>query len=154
MRIKDLATRATKLLAGNSWFAVDNGSKVDKVGYSAMVQEAIEEYNGTSLGGQNRSVKSAIDTLNSKLPYVVTGMDAYTYNSLEGMTALFNGLPTTYYGIVQAQFKGGYRVVGLVCKSIETYGSILYIADVNVSPKVLTVDKGTYRLFNVTMAGV
>lgn len=66
MRIKDLATRATKLLTGNAWFAVDNGTKVEKAAYAEVVKQGIEEYAGSTLAGSAQTVKSAIDALNSK----------------------------------------------------------------------------------------
>ena len=67
MRIKDLSTRVAALLSGSAWFGVDNGSKVEKVAYSEIVKQGIENYTGTSLAGSNQSVKSAVDALNSKL---------------------------------------------------------------------------------------
>lgn len=66
MRIKDLATRATKLLTGNAWFVVDNGTKVEKAAYAEVVKQGIEEYAGSTLAGSAQTVKSAIDALNSK----------------------------------------------------------------------------------------
>lgn len=67
MRIKDLATRATKLLTGNALFVVDNGTKVEKVAYSEAMKQGIEEYAGSTLAGSAQTVKSAIDALNSKI---------------------------------------------------------------------------------------
>lgn len=67
MRIKDLATRATKLLTGNAWFVVDNGTKVEKAAYSEVVKQGIEEYAGSTLAGSAQTVKSAIDALNSNI---------------------------------------------------------------------------------------
>lgn len=67
MRIKDLATRATKLLTGNAWFVVDNGTKVEKAAFSEVVKQGIEEYSGSTLAGSAQTVKSAIDALNSKI---------------------------------------------------------------------------------------
>lgn len=80
MRIKDLATRATKLLTGNAWFVVDNGTKVEKAAYAEVVKQGIEEYAGSTLAGSAQTVKSAIDALNSNfVPYnFKAGDDIFT----------------------------------------------------------------------------
>lgn len=66
MRIKDLATRATKLLTGNAYMVFDNGTKVEKVDYAELAKQIITEYNTQTLAGSAQSVKSALDALNSK----------------------------------------------------------------------------------------
>lgn len=80
MRIKDLATRATKLLTGNAWFVVDNGTKVEKIAYSEAMKQGIEEYAGSTLAGSAQTVKSAIDALNSNT-YSLTGGTALAANT-------------------------------------------------------------------------
>lgn len=65
MRIKDLATRATKLLTGNAYMVFDNGTKVEKVNYAELAKQIITEYNTQTLAGSAQSVKSALDALNS-----------------------------------------------------------------------------------------
>lgn len=67
MRIKDLATRATKLLTGNAYMVFDNGTKVEKVDYAELAKQIITEYNTQTLAGSTQSVKAALDVLNSKL---------------------------------------------------------------------------------------
>lgn len=67
MRIKDLATRATKLLTGNAYMVFDNGTKVEKVDYAELAKQIITEYNTQTLAGSAQSVKSALDALNSNL---------------------------------------------------------------------------------------
>ena len=66
MRIKDLATRAAKLLSGNAYMVVDNGTVVNKIDYPTLAKELVEEYNRSTLAGSPQSVKTAIDALNSK----------------------------------------------------------------------------------------
>lgn len=70
MRIKDLATRATKLLTGNAYMVFDNGTKVEKVDYAELAKQIITEYNTQTLAGSAQSVKSALDALNSKMPNI------------------------------------------------------------------------------------
>lgn len=95
MRIKDLSTRVAALLSGNAWFGVDNGSKVEKVAYSEIVKQGIENYTGTSLAGSNQSVKSAVDALNSKTPSnptVLTATDDMDTLKAPGFYTCVNGV--------------------------------------------------------------
>lgn len=62
-RIKDLTTYNKKLAAQNAYFVIDNGSIVNKVEYKTMASELLSEYTGLSMGGSNRSVKTAIDSI-------------------------------------------------------------------------------------------
>lgn len=73
MRIKNLATRATKLLTGNAYMVFDNGTKVEKVDYAELAKQIITEYNTQTLAGSAQSVKSALDALNSKTEWKLVG---------------------------------------------------------------------------------
>lgn len=93
MRIKDLATRATKLLTGNAYMVFDNGTKVEKVNYAELAKQIITEYNTQTLAGSAQSVKSALDALNSKInnPSITT---------IEALNTYLTNLPSAGRGIV------------------------------------------------------
>lgn len=82
MRIKDLATRATKLLTGNAYMVFDNGTKVEKVDYAELAKQIITEYNTQTLAGSAQSVKAALDALNSNLKGVINSFSPSTAATL------------------------------------------------------------------------
>ena len=109
MRIKDLATRATALLTGNSWFAVDNGTKVEKVSGSTIAQAAIESYNGSTLAGSQQTVQSALNALNSKsLGSDYKCIEKTTRENAGNVTFTYSGATgSRYVGILYIMQNGG-----------------------------------------------
>ena len=83
MRIKNLATRATKLLTGNAYMVVDNGTKVEKINYAELAKQIITEYNTQTLAGSAQSVKSALDALNSNLKSLTGYINTGSYNDIK-----------------------------------------------------------------------
>lgn len=142
MRIKDLATRATKLLTGNAWFVVDNGTKVEKAAYSEVVKQGIEEYAGSTLAGSAQTVKSAINALNSKFVSENTGLTAASnvtlgsvYHREAGSIVLYHFIITTTADIT----KDTDLVTGAVTPALAANGGGFGFAFNNNSTKTTRI---------------
>lgn len=90
MRIKDLISRSKALIEGNVYLAVDDATNnvTQKVDYKTLAREIIEQYNLSTLAGEARSVKAALDWLNTNKYALVggtaitSGADANTFTTI------------------------------------------------------------------------
>ena len=128
MRIKDLATRATKLLTGNAYMVFDNGTKVEKVDYAELAKQIITEYNTQTLAGSAQSVKSALDALNSKSVDVISA-------DTETVTIAANSQGSLVASFTLPQGGTALGVVGLNARK----SALLSIVDFKVGNATATV---------------
>ena len=80
MRIKKLATRSTKMYTGSSYMPVDNGIKVEKVDFTTIIKQGIEEYTGSTLAGVAQTIKAAFTSLHNSLTTLTTNVTTLTTN--------------------------------------------------------------------------
>lgn len=66
------ATVATTITGSDSVFISKNDNALQKIDYDLLAKAIIEQYTGSTLGGSARSLKTAIDALNSN-QLVTTG---------------------------------------------------------------------------------
>lgn len=60
-RINNLPAKSGTL-GSSDYIPTDNGTTTSKIDYNSLAREIIENYNGSSLGGSERSVKAALDS--------------------------------------------------------------------------------------------
>lgn len=60
------ATVTTTITGSDSVFISKNDNALQKIDYDLLAKAIIEQYTGSTLGGSARSLKTAIDALNSK----------------------------------------------------------------------------------------
>lgn len=69
------ATVATTITGSDSVFISKNDNALQKIDYDLLAKAIIEQYTGSTLGGSARSLKTAIDALNSKPIFVMGDFD-------------------------------------------------------------------------------
>lgn len=77
VRIKDLLTRSSDLKTGGAWFAVDNGTSVDKVSGESMVEQFSDEFleRYKALIGTPLTASTASQMEDEEKIYVYTGSE-------------------------------------------------------------------------------
>lgn len=121
---KDINTvnNITSIDANDYLLVSDQGSALRKVNSNVVSKYALETYNGTSLGGSNKTVQSAINNLNSKLTYeTITDFDTFKPSSSGGTTRRYgestggaalhppvDGGNYTFRGYVEGAASGSY----------------------------------------------
>ena len=111
MRIKNMAIRTAKLLTGNAYFVIDNGTKVEKINYPELAKQIITEYNTQTLAGKAQSVQSALDAINGKLSTGNASFQLYAADfvaSAPGKLSDIVSLPSTVMRMIVCFWYNGY----------------------------------------------
>lgn len=91
------ATVTTTITGSDSVFISKNDNALQKIDYDLLAKAIIEQYTGSTLGGSARSLKTAIDALNSNLRFKSLFTSASETESLWEKNII---LSTGYYHLI------------------------------------------------------
>ena len=75
MGVKEKAlTAASSIASGDFLRMVTSAGASRKIDYSKLAKAIVEEYNGSTVAGSAQTLKAALDSLNSKMAYVGSGI--------------------------------------------------------------------------------
>ena len=136
MSIKESALNAITSIAQSDYIrAVTSAGASRRVTVANLAKAIIESYTGSSLAGENQSVKSALDALNSKSTSVVTfGSFSDFSDALKAMcNSLYDGTSyaTTFGAVFTGAAAGTYIVSAVVTATairfIASYSQVAFV---------------------------